>query len=111
MTEPRSCSLWQPPCLIETHHTLQQHYERENQAMARIKAKKNFAKSKVPDLLSRGHADLGGGFNKDNTNSTITLPPINTNTIKNALDDLSAKHANSLNESKQVKEELKSAQD
>src|SRR5438105_13286014 len=90
MKEPRSCSLWQLPCLIEPHHTLQQQYERENQAMARIKAKKSFARSKVPDLLSRGHAVLGGIFNKDNPNFTVPPPPIDANAFKNALDDLSA---------------------
>ena len=79
--------------------------------MARIKAKKSFARSKVPDLLSRGHAVLGGIFNKDNLNFTAPPPPIDANTFKNALDDLSAKHADSLDGGKKAKEALKKTQD
>ena len=79
--------------------------------MARIKAKKSFARSKVPDLLSRGHAVLGGIFNKDNANFTVPPPPIDANTFKNALDDLSAKHADALDGGKKAKEALKKAQD
>ena len=79
--------------------------------MARIKAKQSFMKFKVPDLLTRGRAVLDGMFNKDNPNFTVPPPPIDANTFKNAIDELAARHSDSLDGGKKAKEALKKAKD
>src|SRR6266849_4371221 len=78
--------------------------------MAKIKAKKNFGRFKVQDLLPRGHAVADGLFN-GNPHFTTPPPPVDGNTFKGALDDLAARHTDSLDGGKKAKEALKKAQE
>src|ERR1044072_8835763 len=81
--------------------------EKENQAMARIKAKKSFKTLKVPGALTRGRAVLDGMFNKDNPNYTVPPPAVDAPTFKNSLDELAVRYSEALDGGKKAKEALK----
>src|SRR5216684_1765212 len=77
--------------------------------MARIKAVLNFGRLLIPDLASRGHAVVNGFTG--NPNFTTPPPPVDPNTLKGAIDEVSAKMADALDGGKKAKEALKKAKE